>query len=102
MGTERDPPTLALCDPSARPEASWRPSQQPQRRRSIVTALVNVKIASADDSLEDSVSDRTAVVIDAECQRRLAKDEAEPRPSTENLLGQRQRGIAVRMVTSKD
>jgi hypothetical protein len=36
---------------------------------SVITALVNAKIASADDSLEDSASDRTAVVIDAEVPR---------------------------------
>ena len=32
---------------------------------SVVTAMVNGKIASADDSLEASVSDRPPVVIDA-------------------------------------
>jgi hypothetical protein len=30
--------------------------------------------------LEDSASDRTAVVIDAEAPRRLGGDEREPRP----------------------
>ena len=38
---------------------------------SIVTAMVNAKIASADDSSEVSASDRTPVVIDTEAPRRL-------------------------------
>jgi hypothetical protein len=37
----------------------------------VITAMVNAKIASADDSPEDSAPDRTAVVIDAEAPRRL-------------------------------
>jgi hypothetical protein len=36
---------------------------------SIITTLTNAKLASADDSLEDSASDRTPVVIDAEARR---------------------------------
>ena len=44
--------------------------------------MVNAKIASADDSSEDSASDRTPVVIDAEAPRRLGDDTPEPRPST--------------------
>ena len=47
---------------------------------SIVTAMVNAKIASADDSLEDLASDGTPVVIDAEAPRRLGVDAPEPRP----------------------
>ena len=47
---------------------------------SIVTAMVNAKIAGADDSPEDSASDRTPVVIDAEAPRRLGDDAPEPRP----------------------
>jgi hypothetical protein len=43
---------------------------------------VNAKIASADDSPEDSTSDGTPVVIDAEASRRLDNDKPEPRPST--------------------
>ena len=36
---------------------------------SVVRAMVNARIAGADDSPEDSASDRTAVVIDAEAPR---------------------------------
>jgi hypothetical protein len=36
---------------------------------SVVTAMVNAKIAGADDSSEDSASDRTSVVIDSEVLR---------------------------------
>ena len=35
---------------------------------SVITALVNAKLASADDSSEDSASDRVPVVIDGEAQ----------------------------------
>jgi hypothetical protein len=35
----------------------------------VVTGLVNAKLNSADDSPEDSASDRTTVVIDAEAPR---------------------------------
>jgi hypothetical protein len=38
---------------------------------SIVTAMVNVKNANADDSSGDSASDRTPVAIDAEARLRL-------------------------------
>ena len=44
----------------------------------VVTAMVNAKIAGADDLSEDSASDRTAVVIDAEAPRRLGDDAPEP------------------------
>ena len=40
-----------------------------RHRIRFVTAMVNAKIAGADDSSEDSASDRTAVVIDAEAPR---------------------------------
>ena len=42
--------------------------------KSIVTAMVNAKIANADNSLEDAASDRTSIVIDDEPQRRLSDD----------------------------
>jgi hypothetical protein len=38
---------------------------------SIVTVMVNAKIAGADDSSEDSASDRTPVVIDSEAAHRF-------------------------------
>jgi hypothetical protein len=44
--------------------------------------MVNAKLASADDSPEDSASDRTAVVIDAEAPLGSATMSPEPRPST--------------------
>jgi hypothetical protein len=37
----------------------------------IVTVMANAKIDGADDSSEDSASDRTPVVIDPEAARRL-------------------------------
>jgi hypothetical protein len=36
--------------------------------------MANAKLASADDSLEDSASDRAAVVIDAEAPRQFGND----------------------------
>jgi hypothetical protein len=39
--------------------------------------MVNAKIASADGPSEDSVPDRTPVVIDAEASRRFADGEPE-------------------------
>jgi hypothetical protein len=44
--------------------------------------MVNARLNSADDSPEDSASDRTPVLIDAEAPRRLGDDAPEPRPST--------------------
>ena len=42
--------------------------------KSVVTAMVNAKIASADDSLVDSASPVVPVVIDDGSQRRLGDD----------------------------
>jgi len=41
---------------------------------SVVRAMVNARIAGADDSSEDSVSDRMPVLIDAEARLRLGDD----------------------------
>jgi hypothetical protein len=49
-------------------DEAWREDMQAVIE-SVVTAMVNAKIAGADDSLEDSASDRTPVVIDGEAQR---------------------------------
>ena len=63
------------CVPKA---AQPRDEEDPEDQRrgnmqavieSVVTAMVNAKIASADDSLEDLVSDRSPVVIDTEAPR---------------------------------